>query len=446
MNENAPSRRFDVIVIGGGLSGLRAARDISEASQAVLLLEARSRLGGRVWTHRVPNPTGDGTLALELGAEWISNEGEAVDALGNRKTLHAANGEFLMRNHDGVLEVNSQESIAAPIMEAIARGMDDLNGDLPLRDALDRWCNAPHLLAERTIFEGYVQGFHAADPARCSTRWLLEVEENQSATASELRCADGADRLVEAIRVGLKESCTVLLETVVKRVAWRAGNASVSAISAQGDVTYEASRVVITLPVSVLKATEPATGAVLFDPPLAEKENAISLLEMGNARRIALVFTRPFWLDYPQLSSFLFAQSLDQPFPTWWRADPQGTPVMTGWAASSQLALSGALPGHHLRDIAVRSLAHTLDVPIALVEGELRSWHAHDWQSDPFSLGAYSYPASGGANAASELAESISNTLFFAGEATANHGYNATMEGAIRSGIRAASEVIQSIE
>ena len=445
MTAQSPREIYDVIVMGGGLAGLSAARDISAAGYSVLVLEARPRLGGRVWSHRVPNPTGEGTLTLELGAEWVSNEGEAVAELGGRKALLPAQGEFLMRIHDGALEVNGQESIAAPVMEAISRGMAGFEGDLPLRDALDRWCKTPELLAERATFEGYVQGFHAADPARCSTRWLLEVEENQSADASELRCAEGADRLVEAIRLELRESCTVRLETVVKRVVWRAGRATVSAISVQGGVSYNARRVVVTLPVSVLRAMEPEPAAVTFDPPLDEKAPVIKLLEMGNARRFSLVFGRPFWLDYPQLETFLFAQSLEQPFPTWWRADPPGTPVMTGWAASSQLTRLAGVVDDELRDTAVASLAHTLNLPVTLIANELRSWHTHDWRRDPFALGAYSYPASGGADAAANLAKPLDNTLFFAGEATASHGYNATMEGAIRSGIRSAGEVIQSL-
>ena len=118
---------------------------------------------------------------------------------------------------------------------------------------------------------------------------------------------------------------------------------------------------------------------------------------------------------------------------------------MTGWAASSQLSYSGAIAGDELRDIAVKSLAHVLNVPLSVVKEELSSWHEHDWQRDPFSRGAYSYPAAGGAHAAALLAEPVSETIFFAGEATASHGYNATMEGAVRSGIRAAAQVVKSL-
>ena len=349
-SESYPPRQFDVIILGGGLAGLTAARDLTRAGRSVLVLEARARLGGRVWTHRVPLPERTGSVAVELGAEWISNEGEAVSILRSRHELLEADGEFLMSNIEGELEENDQEEIAAPIMTAITEGMKSFEGDLPVREALDLWCDAPELLAERADFEGYVQGFHAADPALCSTRWLMEVEENQSANASELRCSTGADELVHEIRAAIGADCTVLLETVIEHVRWHKGSVEVFAVphssrdlAASGKVSsqggesslersddaiisarnsYRASRLIVTLPVSVIKASAGATGAVTFDPPLTAKREILDRIEMGDARRIVMVFRSPFWLEHEHLQSFLFAQSLDQPFPTWWRADP----------------------------------------------------------------------------------------------------------------------------
>ena len=61
---------MDVVVIGGGLAGLAAAQRLVEAGATVTLLEARGRLGGRVYTE---HPSGEGT-PLDLGAEWLSAE------------------------------------------------------------------------------------------------------------------------------------------------------------------------------------------------------------------------------------------------------------------------------------------------------------------------------------------------------------------------------------
>jgi monoamine oxidase len=83
----------------------------------------------------------------------------------------------------------------------------------------------------------------------------------------------------------------------------------------------------------------------------------------------------------------------------------------------------------------------------ALPEKELRallvSWHMHDWQSDPFSLGAYSYAPKGALNASEAMAQPVEGTLFFAGEHTDTSGHWGTVHGALRSGLRAARQILE---
>ena len=74
-----------------------------------------------------------------------------------------------------------------------------------------------------------------------------------------------------------------------------------------------------------------------------------------------------------------------------------------------------------------------------------QSWYLHDWSTDPFSLGAYSYIGVGGVDAPSELAKPVENTLFFAGEATDSNGQSGTVDAAIVSGKRAAREILESL-
>jgi monoamine oxidase len=71
--------------------------------------------------------------------------------------------------------------------------------------------------------------------------------------------------------------------------------------------------------------------------------------------------------------------------------------------------------------------------------------HWHDWQADPFARGAYTWVRAGGTEAHRSLAAPLRSTLFFAGEATCGEGFNATMDGAIQSGWRAAAEVLDGI-
>ena len=75
---------------------------------------------------------------------------------------------------------------------------------------------------------------------------------------------------------------------------------------------------------------------------------------------------------------------------------------------------------------------------------ELVGLRWHDWASDPYARGAYSYPLVGGANAARELGRPVEKTLFFAGEATCPPPANGTVEGAIESGERVAKEILSN--
>lgn len=428
------------IVIGAGLAGLAAARALASRGHRVTVLEARDRTGGRVHSIRAPGLDSP----IELGAEWIAGEGRVHELLREAgTTLHHADGEFVVQLPEEEPEhVDEQEELAGAVLERLREAMADFDGDLPLAEALERWCSDPGLAHDRMMLLSYAQGFHAADPARCSTRWFLLVEENQSAGESEYRSAEGSSRVVSLLQEGLGERCTVHLETVVTRVEWRPGAVAVHATQGGRDVTFEGSRLVVTLPIGVLSLAPGSEGSVTFDPPLGGKQEALSHIAMGPALRVTLVFREAFWRDLPEFEDFLFVQSFDQPLPTWWRLDPDTLPALVGWAAGPQLTFAGTLEGDALRDAAVRSMAHAFGVPVGTVRQGLVSWHAHDWTRDPYSRGAYTYMLTGGADAHRALGEPVEGTLYFAGEATAGDGFNATMEGAVRSGERVASEIL----
>lgn len=139
---------------------------------------------------------------------------------------------------------------------------------------------------------------------------------------------------------------------------------------------------------------------------------------------------------------FLFAPKRE--FPTWWTMLPQEAPVLTAWAAGPRAeALSRYDSGERKRR-ALGVLAEIFEMEFERLEKLVDEAFTHDWQSDPFSRGAYSYFLVGGAEAARKLAKPIAGTLFFAGEATDFSGHNGTVHGALASGTRAAKEVLRT--
>jgi monoamine oxidase len=89
-------------------------------------------------------------------------------------------------------------------------------------------------------------------------------------------------------------------------------------------------------------------------------------------------------------------------------------------------------------------LAAALGRPATELQTRLLSCHSHDWQSDPFARGAYSYAPAGALDASARLTAPVEGTLFFAGEHTDTEGHWGTVHGALASGLRAAAQILET--
>jgi monoamine oxidase len=423
---------MDVIIIGGGLAGLAAGHELTQAGHGVLLIEARDRLGGRVHTSHVPGFP----HPVELGPEWIDRSSTIATLLREIDgQMVAAQGRRYMRAGGGWEELDGPERGSKNLVDRIRKLP---GGDRSLLAALDACCAGPEFADARAQLLGYVQGFHAADPARLSARWLTTVEANQPADASGHHSVQGIDAVLEALMPSIDDRLVLQLNTVVEEVRWARGSVTVTARREEVTRSYHAERVICTVPLPVLQSRR-----VRFTPDIESKRPALDLLAMGQAAKIVLRMRQPFWESISGLPEMLFLHDFTQPFPTWWTTRPLNIPLITGWAAGPQLDRLGNAEGEELLELGMESLAAALNRPIAEVARHLESWYHHDWRRDPFSLGAYSYVLVGGLDAYRTLAAPVEGTLYFAGEATAGEGYNATMEGAVQSGRRAAREVLE---
>ena len=155
-------------------------------------------------------------------------------------------------------------------------------------------------------------------------------------------------------------------------------------------------------------------------------------------------FSSPFWQELHQ-GRYRNASFFHLPggaIPTYWTPAPASAPLMVAWAggpAAARLSAGTGVPA--LIEAALEGLQTLFQSPD--LGDELQAHYYHDWQSDPFARGAYSYVMVGGSEAPAELAKPLERTLFFAGEAT-DTGEAATVTGALHSGLRAAREVLQN--
>lgn len=417
----------DVLIIGGGIAGLSAARSLAEAGLRVTVLEARDRLGGRLYTQHV------GQHPVELGAEFVHGKPEEILGLAAEGgvPIVPVEGNFLHKE-------NGSWANAGELMHEV----NELFSKMPA-DGLDQ--SFLHYLDHTAASEQvrhqalrYVEGFHAADPALISVQSLVRDSQAEEAISGDhqYRMEHGYEPLVQAVVNRLdRQCCEILLNTAVTEVQWRPKQVTVRTSKRE----FTAPQAIITLPLGVLKAR-----SVSFSPTLPEKENAISFLEMGPVVRVSLCFATKFWEQEPVLADLSFLFTDDRNFPTWWSNNPLPCPILTAWAAGHDGTAQSGKNKDDVVQAAVQSLANILEINEKQIRNHLIEAFIHDWQNDPFSRGAYSYAAVGGIDAARELAKPVANTLYFAGEAANSDGYNGTVHGAIATGLRAAKEVLQS--
>ncbi|MGH9354631.1 MAG: FAD-dependent oxidoreductase, partial [Terriglobia bacterium] len=144
------------------------------------------------------------------------------------------------------------------------------------------------------------------------------------------------------------------------------------------------------------------------------------------------------------LSETGFIFSNDPWFPTWWTMFPARTPVATAWGGGPKAEGLSQLSDASVAEIAFSSLARILGVSGEAIAGHVAHWYLHNWRSDPFARGAYSYARVGGLEARRLLTAPIEEKLYLAGEAIEAGGHSATVHGAIASGKRAAANILGS--
>jgi monoamine oxidase len=435
------SRDADTLIIGAGAAGLAAASELVANGRHVLLLEARERLGGRILTDR----TTVAPVPIELGAEFIHGESPVL-----LRWLAAARDVAIDAPRERWMVQGRGLRRADVRLKALKHAFGRLappRRDMSFAEYLERHRRSVPP-AIRELARMMVEGFDAADATRISAREVLDEWSGPvAADAPTFRPARGYDALMESIRNTLPaERATLQFGTVVRAVAWTRGRVTVEAQRHGEPIRFEAARAIVTLPLGVLQLPAASPHAVRFAPALPAKRRALAWLAAGPVVKVVMQFARPFWAEVDDQryrnAAFFFAPRAT--FPTFWTSLPLRTAVLVAWCAGSR---AQGLIGSN-RDEILASVVASLRTVFGRrnFRSMLESVSWHDWQTDPFACGAYSYVMTGGARARHALAAPVEDTLFFAGEACDAEGEAATVGGALQSGVRAARRLLESAD
>lgn len=345
-------------------------------------------------------------IPVELGAEFIHGEAAATRAL-----LHRARVPAVMANR----EQRSLQGGRLVRINSFAEAQRAVEGAHLERDiSFERFLVArPVSKKTKTFARMMVEGFDAADPERVSAQSIIG-EWGSLGAQPRPKGGYGAllDWLTDTI---LRKGARLRLASPVRDLSWRRG-----AVSANG---VKARRAIVTLPISLLK--------------LKEKRDALRKLAAGPVVRVALAFDEEFWRR--RAPGVAFFHSPKAAFPTFWTPLPMRAPLLTAWAGGPKAArLTGKSSSTLVRE-ALQSVKSVFGPLPPLMGARVQDWHA-----DPWSRIGYSYVLVGGEGAREELAKPLKETLFFAGEATDSEE-SGTVAGALRSGQRAAKEVLESL-
>jgi monoamine oxidase len=448
------AREADVCVVGAGFAGLSAARQLRQAGRSVLVLEARDRVGGRIWTERLP----DGT-PVDRGGAWLAPQHDAAFALIGQLGVstyrtwvaghHLLVGEGRVRRYKGLIPKISPLAVAT--IAAAQLRIDRLAKKVPVeapweaRRAEELDSRTVASLLERSgirtaigrdLFEMAVRGLFGADLDRVSLLHLLllvHAHRNTSTLfsieggAQENLVVGGLGSVAERLAASLDDA--LCLSTPVRSIAQRDGAVVVGA----DGLTVRCRDVVVAIPPALIADIE-------FEPALPEDRRTLYSSAMGGQEtKTLLVYDTPFWRE-----AGLSGQSAGPGSAAEVTIDASPADASRGVLASFTFGAvaeradrlgPAERKGALLEVIGARFGPKAL-VPEAMVE---TSWWQELWSKGC----SFAHLPPGMLTRYGRLLREPMGRVHWAGTETATTSHGA-VDGAIRSGERAATEILEA--
>jgi monoamine oxidase len=411
----------DIIIVGAGIAGLVAAAELGQAGKKVLILEAKEQAGGRIATFHDP-AFGE---PIELGAEFIHGNLEHTFQLIKKYKLdyQPVRSDFRQEKNGELLKDQD------PIEDSgeLEKKLKEVEEDITVNAFLEK--NFPQNELIKRSVRKFVEGYDAADPEYASALGLKDEWMNEN--WEQYKMKGGYEKLISALLNTIFENGGKLITSQpVTEINW---DKEVKIITSQN--TYFAKQVLVTVPLGILQA-----GTINFIPDIPEKKEAAQKLGYGSVIKFVLRFDEPIWEQTKALKKPVFIIS-QQAIPTWWTHE-QHKPLITGWLGGPDAKKLSAQTDAALLEIALTSLSAIFKTQVEDLKIRLKGWKVANWQTDEFSLGAYTYSTVNAEKHINMIKEPLKNMLFFAGEALEKEAGIGTVEAAIASGIQVSATML----
>lgn len=449
----------DVVVVGAGASGLTAANRLKHAGRTVVVLEARDRAGGRLWTDDV-----DGAM-LEIGGQWVSPDQDALIEtladLGLETYPRYREGVNIYIGPDGELRKFEGEIFPVPpaTEQEIVSLIDKLDAlvaeidperpwDHPQAKDLDeisfsRWLETQTDDGEaRENIGMFIAGAMLTKPAHAFSALQALLMAASAGSFSNLVDADFIlDRRVVG---GLQQVPLLLAERLggavrlgqpVRTVRWHPDAPERGVVAVTDDVEVHAKHVILAIPPILI-------SRISYEPPLPRRQQQLHQhLSMGFVIKVHAVYETPFWREHG-LSGTAFSpyELVHEAYDNTNHEDPRGT--LVGFVADEQADGVFSLSAQERKARILESLSHYYGEqakhPVVYYES--------DWGSEEWTRGAYaaSFDMGGLARYGADLRTPV-GPIHFSCSDMAGKGYQ-HVDGAIRVGREVAEEILAADE